>query len=188
MGVDWGEVVPERLRGVKLNHRVNWEAVRLVIEKSDMTEKQKVRKLKELTRILKYDGPISMHPIMRCSYVCARLSLGDFSDYWGWEFRDFGNKDETAGWAADVFWLETWLPKWSGGFVDRLLVIGEQGVGDEVFWASILPECMIRCKKVVYECDERLHSLLERSLPGLECSRPHRFEERRSGDAFIPAA
>ena len=104
MGVDWNEVVPEQLRGVKAPTTVNWEALRMVFDRSDMTPKQRERKWKELERLVKYDGVKVMHPLMRKSYCCARLVLGDFSDYWGWEFRDFGNKDDTHGWAADVFW------------------------------------------------------------------------------------
>jgi hypothetical protein len=80
------------------------------------------------------------------------------------------------------------MPKWGGGYVDKLLVMGEQGIGDEIFWASMLPECLIRAKQVIYECDPRLHSLLERSLPGLKCEAPKPFETERGVTAFIPAA
>jgi hypothetical protein len=61
------------------------------------------------------------------------------------------------------------LPLWQGGQTDSLVIIGEQGIGDEVFFASIIPEAMIRCKKVTYCCDERLITMFERSLPGLKC-------------------
>jgi hypothetical protein len=188
-GIDWDQVVPERLRNVPAPTNINWDALHLVMERADLTPLQRQMQTKQLVKLVKKHGIAIMHPTFRASYVCARLALGDFSDYWGWEFRDLHSQENNvAGWAAEVYWNETWLPKWGGGYVDRLLVISEQGLGDAIFFASILPECLVRVKQVIYECDPRIHGLLERSLPGLECDHEYDFEERRLGDAFIPAA
>ncbi len=134
-------------------------------------------------------GLASMDGRLRYNYCKARLALGDFSDYWGWEFRDFASNG--VGWAAHLYWEETWLPKWGGGECNRLLILGEQGIGDAIFIASVIPEAMIRCKEVIFECDDRLKSVLERSLPGLQCRPERDFEDRRHDygqiDAFIPS-
>ena len=145
----------------------------------------------KLFKTVKEQGIGILLPSMRLSYCCARLYLGYFSDWWGWEFRGFYATDETRTWAADLYWSETWLPKWGGGYVPRLLVLGEQGIGDQVFYASVIPEAMCRVGEVVYECDRRLHEMLERSLPGLRCHGERKFEDRRlhaPPDAYIPAA
>ncbi len=143
--------------------------------------------LPRLTKAIKRHGIEALTPRWKSAYCLARLYLGDFSDYFGWEWRGW-TEQEQEPWSAHLYWKETWLPKWGGGYVDRLLILGEQGIGDAIFFASIIPEAMVRVKKVIYETETRLHTLLERSLPGLECDIEHEFEERRPGDAYIPAA
>jgi len=180
---------PELSRGIAPHKGpINWDALRLIVDRAEGSALAKQLMGPRLLKAVRRHGIESLTPEWRYRYCGARLALGDFSDYWGWEFRGYSDADEGAGWAAAMYWEETWLPKWGGGYVDRLLVLGEQGVGDAVFFASILPECMTRVKTVVYECDDRLHTLLERSLPGLVCDKERPFEERRAGDAFIPAA
>lgn len=59
------------------------------------------------------------------------------------------------------------VPVWKGTPLhdQTILVRAEQGVGDEIMFASCLPEMMKRAKKVVVECDRRLVPLLARSFP-----------------------
>jgi len=146
---------------------------------------------KNLKKLIEKHGVGIMSPTMRYSYCSARLYLGDFSDWWGWEFRGMFSDGPERTWAADLYWSETWLPKWGGGFVERLLVLGEQGIGDQVFYASCLPDVLSRVGQVVFECDPRLHKLFERSFPGLRCEAERPFEDRRTDwrpSAYIPAA
>lgn len=49
----------------------------------------------------------------------------------------------------------------------RLLAIGEQGIGDEITYASVLPDAAID-NTITYECDHRLEGLMRRSLKGIE--------------------
>lgn len=191
--IDFSTTKPEQVRNVpKKTDPINWDALELVVRTTIGTELQKKFFRKKFFKAIRQNGVEAMTPWFRYHYCCARLALGDFSDYWGWEFRGLNAKDEGDDWAAQMFWEETWLPKWGGGSVDRLLVLGEQGVGDQIFFASMLPEAMVRCREVIYECDHRLHGLLERSLPGLQCRDELPFEDRRTRhgpiDAFIPAA
>ena len=167
---------------------VNWEAIRIIVETSTGSPLEKRLMLPRLIKAVKKHGIQSLTPQFRYSYCAARLSLGDFSDYFGWEYRNYKEDDPSTHWSAVLYHNETWLPKWGGGFVNTLLILGEQGVGDAIFFASIIPEAMIRVKQVIYECDDRLHKLLERSLPGLVCHSEVPFEQRREGDAYIPAA
>ena len=49
-----------------------------------------------------------------------------------------------------------------------LLVWAEQGVGDELFFAGVLPDAIRAAAHCVVECDPRLVSLYARSFPGAE--------------------
>lgn len=90
----------------------------------------------------------------------ARMMLGEYSDWRGWEYRD--------EWAATLWhWRDTRpydIEPWNGLPVDCLYVIGEQGIGDEVFFASCLPECTQRAKRVIVETLPRLQRIFERSF------------------------
>ena len=193
--IDFERQSPERLRGVTLRHTINWDALSIAFDHSldaaqDNASPFKRRRLKDaLFKAIRKNGIEGLDHRLRYNYCRARLALGDFTDYWGWEFRDSGSNGES--WAAHLYWEETWMAKWGGGYCERLLVLGEQGVGDAIFAASILPDCMVRVREVVFECDERLHTLLARSLPGLTLKKEREFEDRREDygtiDAFIPS-
>lgn len=60
-------------------------------------------------------------------------------------------------------------PLWDGGSLDgkRILVWGDQGLGDELLFAGLIPELQARGARVHADCEPRLAPLLERSFPGL---------------------
>jgi len=59
---------------------------------------------------------------------------------------------------------------WDGRPVERgaVLLWGEQGVGDVILHAGLIPEALARMRRGILECDRRLVGLLGRSFPGLE--------------------
>ena len=59
------------------------------------------------------------------------------------------------------------LPEWQGESVAEgaLLVAAEQGLGDEIMFASCFPDVIERAPRCVIECDPRLTRLFERSFP-----------------------
>ena len=61
-------------------------------------------------------------------------------------------------------------PLWDGKPIDggRLLVWREQGVGDELLYASMLPDLVAAKLDFVFECDGRLVPLFHRSFPDLD--------------------
>lgn len=59
------------------------------------------------------------------------------------------------------------LPDWDGESGQKILVHGEQGIGDEIMFASMLPDLMQR-KEVILDCHSRLTTLFERSF-GVRC-------------------
>jgi hypothetical protein len=99
----------------------------------------------------------------------AQLSLGNWEEGWknyeaclGGRFRkklDFG------------------APDWDGSEVESLIVYGEQGLGDEIMFASCLPDVIQRAKHVTLECDARLEGLFKRSFPTVEVHGTRREEQ-----------
>ena len=59
-------------------------------------------------------------------------------------------------------------PRWDGTKGQRVAVYGEQGIGDEISFASCLPDLIRESKHVTIECDGRLERLFRRSFPTAE--------------------
>jgi len=78
-------------------------------------------------------------------------------DEYEWRLRDGSEPRAQVG------------PRWDGSSLDgrTLLVLSEQGIGDQVMFASCLADVAIRAKQCIVECDARLVPILERSLPGV---------------------
>lgn len=56
-------------------------------------------------------------------------------------------------------------PRWDGSNGKRVLVVGEQGIGDEISFASCIPDLIRDSQKVVIDCDKRLINTFKRSFP-----------------------
>ncbi|MSQ55930.1 MAG: tetratricopeptide repeat protein [Betaproteobacteria bacterium] len=54
---------------------------------------------------------------------------------------------------------------WSGRSDEPVLVFGEQGIGDQVMFASCLPDLCARAAQVTIACNPRLSGILGRSFP-----------------------
>ena len=84
----------------------------------------------------------------------------------------------TAGWAdyrrrwqtPKFIWRNYSQPLWDGDPLPsgKLYVWKEQGIGDEIMAAGLIPDLVDRNLKVVLECDPRLVPLFSRSFPKLE--------------------
>ena len=87
-------------------------------------------------------------------------------------------------------------PRWGGEPLQHrtILVWPEQGVGDELLFASCLPNLLSRADHVILECDPRLAPLFSRSFPTVTvCGRPRQARAqaadgpRRAIDVHCPA-
>jgi tetratricopeptide (TPR) repeat protein len=56
-------------------------------------------------------------------------------------------------------------PDWDGSPVEHLYLHGEQGVGDEVMFTSMLPDILRRAKRVTVEAHKKYAGLLQQSFP-----------------------
>lgn len=59
------------------------------------------------------------------------------------------------------------LPPWVGTSLAgrRILVYAEQGIGDEIMFASCIPDIMAQAQQLVIDCEPRLAPLFTRSFP-----------------------
>jgi len=55
--------------------------------------------------------------------------------------------------------------RWEGEEDKIVVVYGEQGLGDEIFYGSCIPDAIDHCKHVIIDCDPRLEGLFKRSFP-----------------------
>lgn len=56
-------------------------------------------------------------------------------------------------------------PRWGGERDQVVVAYGEQGVGDEVYFSSCIPDLVNDTKTVIIDCDHRLEGLFKRSFP-----------------------
>ena len=87
----------------------------------------------------------------------CRLAQGDWAQGW----KDWG---VTVGGKFRKKLQFKEEPQWTGGKVGTLVVYGEQGIGDEILFASCVEDAA-RENDIVLECDSRLEGLFRRSFP-----------------------
>lgn len=112
-------------------------------------------------RVLKRDGANAQ---ARLNRAVLHLLKGDLKDGW----RDYAARLKIAG---KVPVADHNLPRWSGEPLKRkrLLVTAEQGIGDQLMFASVFADVIARATEqggsVILECEPRLVPLFARSFP-----------------------
>lgn len=118
-----------------------------------------------------YDEALAAEPRnaqARMNRAILHLLNGDLKDGW----RDYAARAELPGKVPVIVDGPRFAP-WTGGSLKRtrLLVRAEQGVGDQILFASLIPDLAARARaeggSVVLECEPRLVPLLARSFPGV---------------------
>jgi tetratricopeptide (TPR) repeat protein len=126
---------------------------------SDAGEREAARTLYD--KAIKYDPG---NPQARLNRAVLHLLNGDLKDGW----RDYAARLDVPG---KVPAGEQRLAAWTGDSLKnkRLLVRAEQGVGDQILFASVIPDLAARAKaeggSLLLECEPRLVSLFARSFP-----------------------
>ena len=104
------------------------------------------------------------YPQARFAQALAQLQSADFQTGWpNYETR-WQSEDHKTPWRNYPQPLWTGEPLLNG----RLLLWGEQGVGDEIQFASMLPDVLRTGNSIILDCDPRLRPLFARSFPEIE--------------------
>jgi tetratricopeptide (TPR) repeat protein len=126
-----------------------------------------------------YDRALKREPgnaQARLNRAVLHLLRGNLKDGW----RDYSARLKISG-KAPV--CDHRLPKWAGGTLKRtrLLVTAEQGVGDQIMFASMVPDLVARVAvengSIILECEPRLASLFARSFANATV-RPSQMETK----------
>ena len=154
-----------------------------------------IRKFKQaIKKNLQAKGFIdpSIFPAQHRWNICSeKLRKGYFSDWDGWQFR--------SDWAM-TYWFgdKLVIPKFDLKPVKRedgiaymkpvshLVVLGEQGIGDEICYASLLPELIIRvgAKSIEFQSYPRLKTIFERSFK-IRCTDRRVLGQVTEGESVI---
>jgi tetratricopeptide (TPR) repeat protein len=94
----------------------------------------------------------------------ALLLQGDFAAGWKNFDRRWQKNDN------DTQMRRYAQPLWRGERLTsgRLLIWGEQGIGDEIMFAGLIPDVIRTGNRCVLNCDARLQPLFARSFPGID--------------------
>ena len=110
----------------------------------------------------------------------AQLKSGNFKDGWkNYEWRLLKKN------ARPSFLPQ---PRWDGSTLKgrTIIVTAEQGIGDEIIFASCLPDVINKADRCIVECDKRLVTLFTRSFP--EAQFLERFSSARLDASNPPEA
>ena len=109
-----------------------------------------------------YDAALAAQPdyaLARFHRGLSRLLAGDYAGGW----PDY----ESRLVSADLAPRPASFPRWDGAPLEHksILVYGEQGLGDQIMFASCLPELIRAAGHCTVECSPELTSLFQRSHP-----------------------
>lgn len=155
-----------------------------VIDQQDWPRQEKRHLRKEIRKVLERDGEVdsqALTPQYRWNLCVERLKDGLFDDWSGFEYR--------SDWAVTFLGIngfKTVVPKWDGQPVKHLVVLGEQGVGDEILFLSALPELIVRLghEAIEVQCYPALKAIVERSFR-VNVTERKTLGEVVAGDALV---
>lgn len=114
-----------------------------------------------------YRRALALKPGMAEARVAESMTLllqGDFAAGWlnfdcRWQTQDYDTPSRIYP-----------QPLWTGERLQsgQLLIWGEQGVGDEIMFAGLVPDAIRSGNRCVLDCDARLRPLFARSFPGVD--------------------
>lgn len=92
----------------------------------------------------------------------AQLETGDYAN--GWKGYNLGERTDQV---VNRNYGHENLPMWDGTKGKNIVIIGEQGIGDELMWGTIIDD-VIKDNNVVLDMHPRLADMFRRSFPMLD--------------------
>jgi tetratricopeptide (TPR) repeat protein len=115
------------------------------------------------------------YPTAQANLAFALLQQGNYADGWqAYEAR--WNCAESTPRRSQLP-----MPEWKGESLagKSLLIHAEQGLGDEIMFASCYQELCDEAQRIVATCDPRMKTILQRSFPRIEWIAVTRGQEHR---------
>lgn len=97
------------------------------------------------------------HPDAHWNRALALLEMGDYKQ--GFEEYNHKYRDKSK------YYRNYGFPEWDGSPDKTLIVYGEQAIGDEILFASMLPDLIKMSKLVIFDSHPRLVDIFRRSFP-----------------------
>jgi tetratricopeptide (TPR) repeat protein len=114
----------------------------------------------KLAKDVKEEDKPSTEPLALFNVALASLEMGDYEQ--GFKLYDYGFDARLNKMRLRHF---PKFPLWDGKPCETLLFYACQGLGDEIMFASILPDIQKVVKNIIVECDDRLINLFRASFP-----------------------
>lgn len=108
----------------------------------------------------------SNHAQAHWNRALALLELGRYREGWieyDWGIPALVRNDRSYHRRTPP--VEPPLPYWDGTPGKRIVLFGEQGIGDELLFMSCLPDVVRDSELVIVDCHKKLHRLLAHSFP-----------------------
>ena len=102
----------------------------------------------------------------------ALLEMKRFDEAWGPHEARL-HKYSACKVALRNYHQEGMTPWWDGQSKGLVVIHGEQGLGDEILFASCLPDAIKTGAELVYECPPRLEALMRESFPDIRIVGTH---------------
>jgi tetratricopeptide (TPR) repeat protein len=104
-------------------------------------------------------------PVIKYNLSYEYFWTGDLAR--GWDYYDFGFDTHVNHYQSRQPNRLFDVSRWEGEPLESetLLVWGEQGLGDEIMFLSMLNDVSLVVKNIVVECDHRLVNIVKRSFP-----------------------
>jgi tetratricopeptide (TPR) repeat protein len=135
-----------------------------------------------------YRRALALNPASAEASVAESMALllkGDFASGW----RNFELRWQTKDYDTQV--RRYAQPPWKGEQLTsgRVLIWGEQGIGDEIMFAGLIPDLIRTRNRCVFDCDARLQPLFARSFPAIDVVSGVAFESHPEFDiaAHLPS-
>jgi tetratricopeptide (TPR) repeat protein len=122
-------------------------------------------------------GRAPQHADAMLALAYAQLATGNFAEGW----INYEARHRSAASPARRFPFPAWRNEPLAG--KSVLVWGEQGLGDEIMFASCLPDLLATGAHCTLDCSPRLRALFERSFPDIRF-----MEDKPSIDVAISLA
>jgi len=151
-----GEAAVRKALDGDANNALSWSALGLALARQDKRDEARAA----------FEKAVALDPnLAEARFNLGEVLLGDMDFARGWPLFEARREGDPASFATGGVMPD--MPLWQGEDITTktILVWGEQGLGDQILFASMIADLCIRARHVMIACDPRLAALFTRSFP-----------------------